>query len=109
MVKNDKYESEWTSISVTKPVLRWVSNVKSLMEYIQKKKITNNEALFYIVAIADHALATEYGLTKDKFIDFFQKKIKELGKIDPEMEQQALLDDMISFGLFEEDSENDEK
>jgi len=113
MAKNEnnieKYEPEWTSISVTKSVLRWVSNVKSLMEYIQKRKITNNEALFYICAVADHALASEYGFTKDDFNTFFEKKFKELSAQTSEEELRILYDDMISFGLFRRGAENAEK
>ena len=100
MVIMSEKEIEWTSISVSKPVLRWVSSIKSLLEYKHRKKMINNEALVWICGIADHKLATELGLTEKDFTTFMLERIEEVLSADGEREIQAMLDDAKSFGLF---------
>lgn len=106
---NKQYAPEWTSITVTKATLRWVSNIKSLLEYFRKRKMTNDEALLNICAIADHAIAVTNGLTNEDFETFAEKKFKEFLGANTEEEMQILLDDMRSFGLFRGESVNAKK
>ena len=101
MVKDtDIKDIEWTSISVTKPVLRWVANIKNLIEYYAQRKMTNSEAVGIICAIADYSIAKDLGLTKEDFLTFFSRKIKVFSEVDSDKEIQNMLDEMKSFGIF---------
>ena len=90
-------EPKWTSITVTKPTLRLITRVKSLLEYKSARKMTNNEALIWITIISDYYLAKEYNMTQDDFKTFMSTRLKDILDTDENSEAAAIWDDIESF------------